>query len=318
MIGGVFLFVLIDTESYFSYRFIARNSEEEMVVEYAVLSSPLYRHLVNEDAFAESSRHFFIAMVDGYGVAVGSDGKRVPKDVRVRAFSEALALMLVEEFGKNPDTSKFPELFDCAAERIDARFKHLIGEVDEDGCELQTLGAVVSCIAVADGVIHLAQAGDCRLYASNDPGRGYRLLTTDHNGRDPRELARFAALDLGHRLRFSLDRLRQPRLCWRKLDGYWTGGLAVTRGFGSWQNYQPMMTHVPEVLQFSLSEFEPGTIFALCTDGGSKIVQSLFIDMGSVGADVPMSCVMCALQAQLEKRGQNDDVTILLFRVVPE
>jgi len=44
----------------------------------------------------------------------------------------------------------------------------------------------------------------------------------------------------------------------------------------------------------------------------------LFIDMGSVGADVPMSCVMCALQAQLEKRGQNDDVTILLFRVVPE
>ncbi|MBT5807981.1 protein serine/threonine phosphatase 2C family protein [Candidatus Uhrbacteria bacterium] len=288
-----------------------------MVVEFEAISVPLHPDLVNEDAFAVSDDGFFVALVDGHGTKWKSDGTKAKKDARIQLFSNAVATLLVEGFDANPYVQRLPALFDRVAKKVDAQFKPMIGEVDAEGQELQSVGAVVSCVSVTEDAIHLAHAGDCRLYASNDPGRGYRLLTMDHNGKNPSEVVRLAALDLDHRLRFQLDRRRKPRLHYRQSDGYWPGSIAVTRGFGNWQHYQPMLTHAPEVLQFALSDFEPGTIFALCTDGGNQIVQSLFVDMSSWDIGVPLQDVMREVVKRIKKRGQFDDVTILLFRVVP-
>lgn len=282
-----------------------------MKVECTVVAAPYKKDEVSEDGFVVVSRPnvpFFVAVVDGHRTA------NVSKE-RASNFSGLLASFLSAEFQKHCDPSRFAEMFEAASERVNANPNY------------RGIGAVVTCVAVVGDKLHLAQAGDCQLHVSaksNKFGSGSRLLTRDHVGENQVEAERLQPfIKAGtHMLLMDtsgtgfMDSYLGLRLHFKE-HGKWSyGSLQPTRGFGDHQ-FQPAFTHVPETRVFDLNEYE-GQLFALCSDGGSKLVRKVFAMMRHDNEEDRSSLKYVTEQAELlkyKRRFNDDDLTIVFFQV---
>lgn len=293
-----------------------------MRVEHIVVSAPLQRGGPNEDAVivaaANGDQPFFAVVVDGHGHETDQWGRTSFKSEIIASCACIIANGLKDRFRLDSDPVRFPEHFDAVAGVVDSTFRPL---TKRQMLESLTIGAVASCVAVTDKHIHLAQTGDCRLYATFPQWEGgFRRLSVDHNGDHPAEIKRLRPL-LRSRA-FLLEEQTSglgeipspssvPRLYRREGRFSWTGGLIPTRVFGDWE-YHPAVIHTPECKTIDLSEFAHGELFALCSDGGNRIVEATFKRFRGRTRVVPLEEVAafaCSMTPQA-----TDDVTIIFFR----
>lgn len=293
-----------------------------MKVEYALVSAPFVEGEPTEDAYVVDSagggRPFFAAIADGHGREIDRQGKYLRKSVTIARFAQRVAESLSEQFARFPDPALFPEIFNTVAQCVDTQFRPLT--VSRHQFVSLDVGAVAICLTVVDEKIHLAQAGDCRLYVGSDTHEGFTLLTRDHGADNADELARlhplfqagtFALWPAHTEGQSVVESPRKRRLC-RFVGGRLTGGLLPTRTFGDWE-YQPAVTHEPEVKTFELSAVPEGTLFALCSDGGNRSVERVLEHFRGRHRQVELSEVVQQTRPHLATPA--DDVTIIYFRV---
>lgn len=299
-----------------------QKTEEPMRVEHIVVSAPLQLGGPNEDVAvvsqADDGRPFFAVVVDGHGHETDRWGRTSFKSEIIAVCAKVIANGLNERFQRSPDPTRFSDHFDEVAWIVDSTFRPL---TKRQMPESLTIGAVASCVAVTDVHIHLAQTGDCRLYAAYPEWEGgFRRLSTDHNGNHSKEILRLRPLlrsraflleeqtsGLGEIPSFS----SVPRLYRREGRFSWVGGLIPTRVFGDWE-YHPAVIHTPECKTIDLSEFARGELFALCSDGGNRIVEATFKHFRGRTSVVSLDDVAafaCTMTSQA-----TDDVTIIFFR----
>lgn len=297
-----------------------------MKVEYTVLSVPLQPGGPNEDSVivsdAGGGRPFFAVVVDGHGNETDEQGRTLFKSTTVARFGRDVARGLNEQFQRFPDPDLFGDHFDAVAVDTDIVYRPLV-EGEHEFAQL-SVGAVASCVAVTPNRIHLAQAGDCRLYTA-DPFwlRGFKRLSRDHNGDHPVEIERlrpflhsgeFCLISLSSRYGFSIESVDAPDRLFRRRGSTYSGGLQPTRTFGDWE-FQPAVTHEPECSTIELSAFPPGELFALCSDGGNRLVEAVFVQFRGRTTGVTLDEVADFTRRKLGE--DNDDVTIVFFRPTP-
>ncbi|MFA4845419.1 MAG: PP2C family protein-serine/threonine phosphatase [Patescibacteria group bacterium] len=294
-----------------------------MKVEYAVVSAPFVEGGLTEDAYivqeAGGGRPFFAAIADGHGNEVDEQGRVLRKSPTVARFAQRVVEILDEQFARFPDPALFAEIFDAVAAQVDQEFRpltqrqHPVASLD--------VGAVALCLTVLDGKIHLAQAGDCRLYAADNESTGFTLLTRDHDATSGKELARlFPLLSTQTFVIFppfaegSSSTYGRRRL-YRAHGGSFVGGLSPTRVFGDWE-YQPAVTHEPEVKTFELASAPEGTLFALCSDGGNRYVEEILGQLSGRTDPDALQDAVAFTRARIVV--PSDDVTIIYFRIGQE
>jgi serine/threonine protein phosphatase PrpC len=302
-----------------------------MSVEHIVITAPLQKGGPNEDAYLVSGGDsraelddklsFFAAVVDGHGIVRDANDACV-KDERVAKFAQMVASALHDHHRAINDPTRFAEVFDFTAADVDPEFKPMLYQCDANNRVLVSVGAVATCLAVDDRIIHVAHTGDCRLYVAKSSGAtGHDLLTPDHNGWNQSEKKRIAPL-LGSTF-VLLENRRQhppwgpPRLYYRKY-GFPYGGLEPTRSFGDWV-YHPVVIHTPELQQIDTTKHDPLTVYALCSDGANAIVERIFLNMRSERKQIPLDELARRARWMIERSGQSirvtDDVTIVFFRM---
>ncbi|NQV89808.1 protein phosphatase 2C family protein [Candidatus Uhrbacteria bacterium] len=294
-----------------------------MHVEYTVISAPLYIGGPSEDAVlvtpAGGGRPFFAVVVDGHGNETDVIGHWKNKSYVIATFAGDVAVGLNVLFQQYPDPSCFPDQFDEVAQVLGSVYLPRIAEINKN--RFLTVGAVATAIVVEETQIRLAQTGDCRLYVSLPRwNRGFACLTQDHNVDHPDEIARLRSfLRSGQFNVFpnpsgnglpplppgSVDRL------YRSVNGRWVGGLEPTRTFGNW-DYHPAVIHTPSCSTIQLAEFARGELFALCSDGGNRIVESTLRHFQGRTQTVSLSEVHDYARSLLPQA--TDDVTIVFFR----
>lgn len=271
-----------------------------MKVQYTVVSMPSDKGSLSEDAYiVKEGNPFFAAIADGHGFS-----PRVP-DFATRVVECLCELVVLQ-------SNSFGEAFDATAAHVTEEFCG-----DAVGKIVPKIGAVASCLTVDRGRIHLAQAGDCRLYVATDFSQGFTRLTQDHNCHHSQERERLQPfIDSG---RFAIwppfvdeNYSELPR---RRLSKYERNELIVgilpTRAFGDW-NYRPALTHEPEVQSFELSSVTPGSVFALCSDGGNRYVERVFAEIRGNSTQVSVADLEGLTRSHLAFLA--DDVTIIYFR----
>ncbi len=294
-----------------------------MRMEHTVVSAPVYEEEPSEDAVvvleATDNQQFFVAVADGHGLEMDADGKTMRRSPTIATFARAVACGLSKRFGEIPDPSLFPDHFDAVAADVETIFRPMMEVELPERCV--DGGAVASCVAVTDTAVHLAQTGDCRLYVALPSWTGgFRRLSHDHNGDNPREIERLAPLLRSRAFRFSprpsgdgLPSLPRgtPDSLYRREGDVYVGGLQPTRVFGDWE-YLPAVTHAPECRTYGLSQFAHGELFALCSDGGNALVEATFQQFRGRTSITPLARIADYTRSLLPHRG--DDVTIVWFR----
>lgn len=297
-----------------------------MRVEYTIVSAPLQKGGPSEDAVivseAGGGRPFYVVVVDGHGHETDEQGRAPFKSATIARYARDIAAGLREQFDRFPDPNLFPDHFDAVAQETDGVYRPLV-EAEHDIAQL-SVGAVSTAIVVTSTHIHQAQVGDCRLYCALPSWQlGFRRLSVDHNGDHLVEIQRLRPLLRSGNFwlgpepsGFGLPVLpsNTPDRLYRREGINWVGGLAPTRVFGDWE-YLPAVTHVPECRSTELSEFLPGELFALCSDGGNRIVEAAFKHFRGRTTSVSLEEVAAFARALLPEA--RDDVTIVFFRVVP-
>lgn len=299
-----------------------------MKVEYIIVSAPLQQGGPSEDAVVVSEagggRSFFAVIVDAHGQETDQQGKILFKSYIVADYAYDIAWELCKLFKQFPNSYRFHDHFDSVAKVTDSIYRPKV-EAKHEFAQL-FVGAVVSCVVVTSTQIHLAQTGDCRLYTARPSWElGFRRLSHDHNANNPTEIDRLRpflrsgdfrliALHRQHRW-FDLSILTSgtPDRLFRRKGTSYVGCLEPTRVFGDWE-FQPAVTHVPECNVIELSEFAPGELFALCSDGGNKIVEAVFKYFRGQTQSVPLEEIAAFARSLLPEA--KDDVTNVFFRVV--
>lgn len=291
-----------------------------MSVEYTVVSAPFLRGGPNEDHVAVyeggDHRSFFVAVADGHGWELGEEGRYLRKSPKVAAFARDVAVGLCNAFLQFPDPASLTRCFEVVSGEADDAWRGHTG---------LNVGAVASCVFVTHTQVHLAQTGDCRLYAGLPGGwsGGYKRLSRDHDANHPSERKRLKPfLDSGQ-FRFlppesgdglSRVKLGTPDRLHRWVEGRgFVQGMAPTRVFGDWE-FQPAVTYRPECRAFELSDFAPGELFALCSDGGNWLVEEAFRRFRGETSRVPLRNAANSVRSGLHKAG--DDVSVVFFRVI--
>lgn len=282
-------------------------------VEYVVVSSPLYGRAFSEDVSVvvqrESDCQFFAAVVDGHGQERGKDGKKLGESRCVSEFAQTVTLLLVNGFCETFNADGFPNLFLETDRELRTRF---------GSRENLEVGAVASCVALSGSELVCAQAGDCRLYRAFGGPQSFMLMTQDHNAHRPLEVRRLNPLMRGSRIKvLDLDTpvgFPQTRLrLYQTRGGNLYGGLRPTRGFGNW-DYRPVFTSEPEVRKFDLAKMPPGTLFALCTDGASMVVENVMRSTRGRTSQLVMEELKALTSSRLSH--PDDDATVVYFRVL--
>ncbi len=278
-----------------------------MSVEFAVVSAPWKKVAISEDAHRTIQREgvpFFAVVVDGHRSG------HVSKSAAAQ-FSFYIAQLFGDVYGMVLDPNKFGQIFDEVHNRVERAYPKF------------GAGAVVSCVAIHESRLYLAQTGDCRLYVNAIDyqfGSGSICLSEDHIGENPSEAARIKSLAESNR--FALmsgddPRDTEMRLHYRDGDKWSYGSLQPTRAFGD-HEFRPAITHKPEIRVFDLSRFE-GKIFALCSDGGNAIVRSTFRSMAFWAKEGGFSVeYACEYAERIEPMMNDDDVTIIFFKVTKD
>lgn len=283
-----------------------------MTIEHAIVAAAKKRRPISEDAFAvvhASGEPFIASVVDGRGFRVGRH--------EVANLAQFIASELVDDLKENPDPNALPRWFDEVQDAVAHRFPNL------------SIGASAACLVVdRSSRLHLAHVGNCCLlrYAP-ERFEGVERLSHDHTPHLEKEKKRldrycrmgnFRVIRHGHDiplLDMSEDRLHylEPGV------GYSRHSLSYTRGFGH-ANFRPALTHAPEVCAVELPQ-DTTNIFALCSHGGSKIVNQVFRRLQRQEQDVSINLEQLSQMANdciKEKlKGPKDDTTIIFFKVSP-
>ena len=284
-------------------------------VEHVVITAARKHAAVSEDAslvLNKPGQSFFATVVDGHGFK--------ERHLDVAEFARFIAAELADSYAREPSEDAIPEIFAEVDRTVAERF------------ESRSLVAVAACVTVVDGPkpkVTIAHAGDCRLYRfSSDAVHGYQLLTQDHRVDNEEESARlkpllhsgkFRIIDRGFGA-FALDfaklrlQYREPSLGWSREQ------IAVTRGFAGLHAFRPALTSEPDVTSFTLNPERP-FLFALCSDGGKRIVQRVFEELRDEENPSVISLQDLkhkALAKLAAKQGQlKHDLTIIFIRVSP-
>lgn len=282
-----------------------------MKIDFSVITRPAHGKVVSEDACAivhEPNKPFFATVVDGHGPR----NKEFNQDIA--AFAEYVAGNMADLFRRYPRHDKFVELFDTVQKDVAFTYGNF------------PFGAVASCLCIDGFGLTIAQAGDCRLYQfDRQHAYGNECLTQDHGLYNAQEIKRlrpffqsgqFAPLSHGPMNRVS--GLSEERLHFKQPDGQWSSwSLVPTRGFGD-PEFHPAFTHVPEVRTVSYSSHED-CVFALCSDGGARIVQETFKFMkkSDVSMDDAFLGHATAVARAIVPEKPSDDITIILIRIRP-
>ncbi len=282
-------------------------------VAHVVVAASRKKHPISEDACVvlnEPGQPFFATVVDGHGWN--------ERRIEIAGFAQFVANELAKQFaGKSEEV--FPEIFAEVEKSVSRKFDN------------RTIVAVATCVSVVDGPmpkVTIAHAGDCRVYRfSAEASHGCEIHTRDHRVSDKKEEVRltpfvqsgnFRIVDLGYgHISFGLEKLRLQH---RDSPAHWSReSLAVTRGFGLCA-FHPALTPQPDVTSFTLNP-ERTFLFALCSDGGRKIVQKVFEQLRKENDAVSHS--LEALKEMAEMRlmqthgTPKHDTTIIFFRVSP-
>lgn len=292
-----------------------------MSVQYAVVSAPRLSGEPSEDHVAVydggDRGFFFVAVADGHGRELGEDGRYLRKSLKVAAFARDVALRLCRSVLQFHDPASFTHCFEVVSREVDTVWQGHPG--------LEAVGAVASCVLVTDTQVHLAQTGDCRLYAGVPRGwsGGYRHLSRDHDANHPGERRRLQPLLDSGAFRFlppesgdGLPRVKPgtPDRLHRWVEGRgFLPWVVPTRAFGDWE-FRPALTPLPECQSFDLEDFARGELFALCSDGGNRFVEEAFRRFRGATSRVSLQDVADFVRSGLHKAG--DDVTVVFFRAV--
>lgn len=282
-----------------------------MKIDFSIITCPAHGKVVSEDAHKivhETGKPFFVTVVDGHGPQ-----NKEFNDV-IAEFAEYVAGNMTDLFRRYPKHDRFGELFDIVQQDVALTYGNF------------PFGAVASCLCIDGFGLTIAQAGDCRLYQFTPQNEyGHECLTQDHGLYNMQEINRlrpffqsgqFAPLSYGPMNRVS--GLSEERLHFKQPNGQWSSwSLSPTRGFGD-PEFHPAFTHVPEVRTVSYSSHED-CVFALCSDGGTCIVQETFKFMkihATVLDDEFLGHATAVARAIVPER-PHDDITIILIRIRP-
>ncbi|TAL50653.1 hypothetical protein EPN81_02215 [Patescibacteria group bacterium] len=249
-----------------------------MLVSTCVFQETGVRRPVSEDAYCVVSGWPFVAVVtDGHVLrpldAEEDELNALSRDVQ--KFAQHVANGLARPFQENSLTRSFSPgelltVFDAVQESVERQYPDTM------------YGAVAGCAVVSDDGVTVAHAGDVRLYTVIDDNDGdpYTLFTADHHVTAPQEqerlrphyaTGRFTQTD--HRRPGSHTMVKRFH---HIVDGKpSTYGLIPTRGFGN-TPFHPAFIHTPDVRLIRPDEAPNGTIFALCSDGASGLVEVAF------------------------------------------
>lgn len=273
-----------------------------MKIEVAVITAPQKGKAVTEDAFIVLKKDhgsFFAIVVDGHGP--GGEF-----NIQTAELAEYIAQNLASLIRGEPVVPSWTSYFDTVQKDVAQAYGDL------------PFGAVATCVHVGAFGLTIAQAGDCRLYRyAPEMHDGYEQMTQDHCLQNIAEVQRLNLLFTSGRF-VSVDHGSCKRLHYRNLDGSLSGiSLDPTRGFGD-PEFQPAFTHVPEIRSVNFS-VKQEMVFALCSDGGSLVVQNLF-KYARANDHVLDAGFLTRLQStakMMVPHDLEDDLTIILFRILP-
>lgn len=283
-----------------------------MTIDHAIVATAKKRLAISEDAYAiahASGQPFVASVVDGHGFHAQK------KDVA--DFAQFVASQLVDDVRQSADVEVFPKWFDEVQQAVEDRFPD------------QWIGAAAACLSVdASSVLHLAHVGDCRLYRyAPTHFEGAERLTRDHTPDHKEEKKRLEEICrcgdfcvMRHGENIPLFNLAEYRLHFlEKQVGFSRDSLSYTRGFGH-PNFRPALTHEPDVQSIELIPGIPN-IFALCSDGGKKVVRHVFrrLQQQEMDTTVDLATLSQMAEEKLAERpkGPKHDVTIIFFKVTP-
>ncbi len=282
------------------------------MIETLVVRAPKKAGLPSEDGWAIFQRggKLVAIVVDGHGIYVDAKGNRQRDKSLVPLFTMEVVENIRSLIMEHVLAIRFLSIFNITADRV----RHWQSQVDPRAKSgQQSVGACVSAVIVDDRWVHLAQAGDCRLYVSTGVGLGFRQLSEDHEisrGSERERLKPF--LDKGTlevESSYPRDRLLKPGS-----DNCPGRSLAVTRSFGDYF-FDGAVTHEPECRRFDLVTHGEHELYALCSDGGNGIVEEVLEHVRGRARSAPWDEIEAMTSACLIDRG--DDVTIIWFRKVP-
>ncbi len=283
-------------------------------IEYAAVVAHKKCRPASQDAYAvqmpEGEKPFLATIVDGHG--------HIEAHEIVAAFSTHVAHALQMHANTDP-------LFSDAS----AWFHH-VQHVVEQKFGTHRVGATAACVSVnmhaRTGVV--AYVGDCRLHRfSPQAEHATERLTEDHVPEQEQEKARLTAciqakfLLLQHKNLLIEQNASKMRLHFFDTPHGWSKkSLRATRGFGH-PDFRPAFVAEPDIVTFTYASDTP-TLFALCSSGGSNIVQHVFSRLTEQFSD-PLAIRTTELaeiaHARLAERlrGPKRDTTIIFFRISP-
>lgn len=185
-----------------------------------------------------------------------------------------------------------------------------------------TSGAVTTRVVIDEDQLTVLYVGDCRLYRfTPNNSMVYEQLTEDHHPDHPGEYQRLFPLTIPQDLqsKFALFPWSDPFPKRLVTNGKNAHGkttvrmLAVTRSFGD-MDMRPLVISEPDVKTI---EFDSHArhIFALCSDGGTDIVEQTFAAVRNQ-PDVLLDELHRLVQVNTPPK-PGDDVTILLIELTP-
>lgn len=283
-----------------------------MTIEHAIVAVAKRRHPISEDAYAVAQapdQTFAASVVDGHGFHT--------QKTEVADFAQFVASQLVDRMKQSVDSGFIPKWFDEIQHEVEDQFSN------------QLVGAAAACLVVdASFLLRIAYVGDCRLFRyAPDHFEGAERLTKDHTpGRADEEIRLAECCRCGdfrivrrgtyipsfvtpeQRLHF----VEGPIGCSRE-------SLSYTRGFGH-SRFRPALTHEPEIRSIELVR-GTSNLFALCSDGGSKVVRHVFrrLLQQEFDASVDLRVVSQLAEEKLAEKtkGPKHDATIIFFKVSP-
>jgi hypothetical protein len=283
-----------------------------MTIEHAIVAVAKRRHLISEDAHAVAQapdQTFAASVVDGQGFHT--------QKTEISSFAQFVALQLVDRMKQSTDSEFIPKLFDEVQHKVEDQFPN------------QLVGAAAACLVVdASLLLRIAYVGDCRLFRY-DPEHfeGVERLTKNHTPKHAAEMLRLRECCQSGKFRVVTHQSDVPlfddpvqRLHFvEEPIGCSCESLSYTRGFG-YARFRPALTHEPEIRSIELVR-GTSNLFALCSNGGSKVVRRVFRHLlrQEFDASVDLRIVSQLAEEKLagKVKGPKHDTTIIFFKVSP-
>ncbi|OGL96604.1 hypothetical protein A2318_02935 [Candidatus Uhrbacteria bacterium RIFOXYB2_FULL_45_11] len=283
-----------------------------MTIEHAVVAVAKRRHPISEDAYAVAQaldQTFAASVVDGHGFHTQA--------TEVADFAQFVALQLVDRMKQCVDSDVIPKWFDEVQHKVEDRFPN------------QSVGAAAACLVVdASFLLRVAYVGDCRLFRyTPECVEGVEWMTKDHTPECVDERLRLEACGQFGKFRIIRHGADVPLFAIPEQRLHFVDGpigcseesLSYTRGFGH-SRFRPALTHVPEIRSIELVRDTPN-LFALCSDGGTKIVRRVFrrLLQQEFDASVDLRVVTQLAEEKITEKtkGPKHDATIIFFKVSP-